>query len=104
MNCLTYVIRKAIQERRAGRRGGYLIMRRSNLAKEFGITNPRHPASWVPHFLHKDQDRNVTQYVPTPEQRRTNHHRGLFKTWLNLWRFDGVVVGDDDPDEYRKRT
>jgi hypothetical protein len=76
-------------------------MRRSEFAKAFGINNPWHPASWVPHFQHKDQDGKVTQYVPTAAQKQENQARGMWKTWLGLWRFDGIVVGDDDPDQYR---
>ena len=101
MNCLTYTISKAIEERRAGRRGGYILMRRSYLARLYGITNRLHPVQLVPHFMHRDQDGNVTQYVPTAAQKREFIQQGLFQTWLRLWHFDGIVVGDDDPTEYK---
>lgn len=100
MNCLIYVLRKIRTERTAGRRGGYILIRRSYLARDFGITNPWHPASWVPHFLHRDQHGVVTQYQPTEHQKWLNKHAGLFRVWLNLWSFEGEVTGDDEPGLY----
>ena len=101
-NCLTYVLGKIRAERKAGRRGGYILIRRSYLARDFGITNRWHPASWVPHFLHRDQDGNITQYTPTPEQLVRDKADGLFITWLRLWKFAGMVTGDDYPGHYRE--
>jgi hypothetical protein len=93
MNCLTYAFGKWLRE------GGYLLVRRSKLAEEFGITSKLHPASWVPHFLHRDHNHVVTQYTATDWQRTCNQQRGLFRTWLTLWHFKGVVVGDDKADK-----
>ena len=100
MNCLTYVLRKGAAERRAGRRWGYLIIRRSRLAADFGISNPWHPAMWVPHFLHRDQFHHVTQYMPTAKQRAINAQRGLWRSWLGLWRFEGDIRSDDNVLDY----
>ena len=88
-NCLTYALMKWLRE------GGYLMMRRSHLAREFGITNKWHPASWVPHFLHRDKQHNVTQYTVTDEHRVKEKEHGLFWAWSRLWTFDGHVTGDD---------
>jgi hypothetical protein len=103
VNCLTYVLRKGFAERKAGRRWGYLIIRRSQLAFDFGITNPWHPASWVPHFLHRDQFHCITQYLPTPEQRAINRQCGLLRAWLGLWSFEGEVCGDDNFLDYIRK-
>ena len=88
-NCLTYALMKWLRE------GGYLMMRRSALASEFGITSKWHPASWVPHFLHRDKQHNITQFTVTDEQRVANQKRGWFRTWLSIWHFNGHVIGDD---------
>ena len=90
MNCLTYALNKWLRE------GGYLLVRQSRLAREFGITSNWHPASWVPHFLHRAKDHTVTQFTATDEQRERNKQRGLFRTWLTLWHFNGEIVGDDE--------
>ena len=89
MNCLTYAFGKWFRE------GGYVLMRASRLAGEFGVTSKWHPASWVPHFLHRDMNHVVTQFTATDIQRALNHKRGLFLTWISLWSFDGEVIGDD---------
>jgi hypothetical protein len=102
MNCLTYTIHKIIAERRAGRRGGYIIMRRSAAAKVLGITSIYHPLYWVPHFLHRDQDGKVTQYTPTETDQQKFVEYGPLRAWLRLWRFEGVVTGDDNADEYKE--
>lgn len=101
-NCLTYVLGKIRSERKAGRRGGYILIRRSYLARDFGIHSRWHPASWVPHFLHRDQDGVITQYQPTPEQIERDYRDGLFNTWLRLWKFEGQVIGDDYPGQYKE--
>jgi len=89
MNCLTYAFNKWLRE------GGYLLMRKSKLAEEFGIKSKWHPVSWVPHFLHRDKNHVVTQYTATDEQRAANQKRGVLKTWINLWNFEGEIIGDD---------
>jgi len=101
-NCLTYVLGKIRAERKAGRRGGYILIRRSYLARDFGITSRWHPASWVPHFLHRDQDGVITQYQPSVHYLERERELGLFGAWLHLWHFDGQVVGDDYPGHYRE--
>lgn len=76
--------------------GGYVIVRQSQLAAMF----PRpwwHPVHLVPHFLHRSWDHKVTQYVPTAAQKAEHLRIGLWRAWLDLWRFDGEVVGDDAP-------
>jgi hypothetical protein len=102
MNCLTYTIHKIIAERRAGRRGGYIIMRRSTLARFLGITNRYHPLYLVPHFLHRDQDGKVTQYKPSEGDQKKFIEGGPLRAWLRLWRFEGDVTGDDNADEYKE--
>ena len=90
MNCFTYAIGKRIRE------GGYLMCRKSYLEKMF----PRpawHPVHLVPHFLHRTHDHVVTQYVPTEEQKQRHLKVGLWRAWLDLWSFDGEVIGDDQP-------
>jgi hypothetical protein len=80
--------------------GGSLIIRRSRLAKDFGITNKWHPAMWIPHFLHRDKQLQVTQYAPLPHIKEADKKRGIYKTllykWLTLWFFEGHVIGDDE--------
>jgi hypothetical protein len=88
-NCLSYALMKWLRE------GGTFMARRSYLAREFGITSKWHPVYWVPHFLHRDKQLNVTQFTVTEEQRMRNKKRGCFLTWITLWHFDGHVIGDD---------
>ena len=90
MNCLTYALGKWWAE------GGYLLIRRSVLARDFGVKSKWHPASWIPHFLHRSKGHVVTQYLPTAEQRLVNAKRGLLRSGLGLWSFDGKVTGDDN--------
>jgi hypothetical protein len=90
VNCLSYALKKWTHE------GGYLLIRRSKLGQEFGITSHWHPISWVPHFLHRDHNHIVTQYTATEWQRAYNQKRGLFRTWVMLWHFHGAVIGDDE--------
>jgi len=91
MNCLTYAIGKWWVD------GGMVRVRRSHLGREFGITSNWHPASWVPHFMHVSEGGVITQYTASPWQKHYDQRRGLFKTWIRLWSFDGVViVGDDE--------
>lgn len=90
MNCFTYAVGKWMNE------GGYILMRRSQLRLMF----PRpwwHPVNLVPHFLHRGWDHVVTQYVPTAEQKQKHLKDGLWRAWLDLWHFDGEVIGDDKP-------
>jgi hypothetical protein len=94
-NCLNYAVGKWWRE------GGYVLVRRSFIAKECGIESLWHPASWVPHFLHRTKDHVITQFVPTKAQRDRNYKRGiwptLFISWLTLWWHEGEIVGDDLP-------
>jgi len=89
MNCLTYAFGKWLRE------GGYVLMRRSRLAEEFGIVSKWHVIRLVPHFLHRGYDHVVTQYTASEDQKIKDKQRGLFMTWINLWNFDGVIIGDD---------
>ena len=90
MNCLTYALKKWASD------GGYIMIRRSQLRVMF----PRplwHPVHLVPHFLHRTHDHFVTQYVPTDEQKAEHLRLGLWRAWLDLWSFQGHVIGDDQP-------
>lgn len=90
MNCLTYALSKWLDE------GGYILVRKSRLRLLF----PRpwwHPVHLVPHFLHRDWNKVVTQYVPTADQDARHLKAGLWLAWLELWSFDGEVIGDDQP-------
>ena len=88
MNCLTYAFSRWISD------GGYICCRKSQLCRMF--PRPRwHPVHLVPHFLHRTYEGEVSQYVPTEEQKRIHIEMGLFRSWLSLWRFDGHVIGDD---------
>jgi hypothetical protein len=71
------------------------MMRQSRLAKDFNITNKWHPASWVPHFLHRDKAHRVTQYTPTDAHREEADKRGILWAYLQLWHFPGNIIGDD---------
>jgi hypothetical protein len=91
MNCLTYALGCW---RLDWRHGGYIRIRQSQLVKMF----PRpwwHPIHLLLHFQHVDARRRVTQYVPTVAQKRRHLEIGLWRAWLDLWNFDGEVVGDD---------
>lgn len=88
VNCLLYAVRKLWKE------GGYLLIRRSRFGEDFGLTK-KHPLYYIPHFLHRDLDKNVTQYVPTEKQKIINQKRGPWLSWLNIWKFEGKVIGDD---------
>jgi hypothetical protein len=94
MNCFTFAFWKWVRE------GGYLMIRRSQLPKLFGITSKWHPAMWVPHFLHRTHDKVVTQYVPTDEQKAEHRRVGVLRAWLDLWHFKGKVIGDDHHEEH----
>jgi len=87
-NCLTYAVSQYAKN------GGYLVMRKSQFAKAIGAGR-WHIAHMVPHFLHMDRDKRITQYVPTDEQKQGMLKKGAFKQWLALWHFDGCVVEGD---------
>ena len=92
MNCLTYAFRKWLDV------GGYLIVRRSQFSALFNLPR-KHPLYWVPHFLHRDYQHNITQFMPTEEQKAEHLRMGPWRTWLHLWSFRGEVRGDDQPKE-----
>jgi hypothetical protein len=82
------------------RYGGYLLIRRSRLAQNFGITNKWHPAMWVPHFLHISKELQVTQYIPTKQEKIKDLKRGVNLTLLyrclTLWWFKGYVSYENE--------
>ena len=89
-NCLTYALRRWRE------RGGYLVIRRSQLASVFGL-GKRHPLRWVPHFLHMDRDSTVLHhYCPTPEQHDRDAKSSHWWAWLRLWHFEGIEKRGDD--------
>ena len=92
MNCLTYALRKWWFV------GGYLLVRRSQFSRVFNLKS-WHPLYWVPHFLHRDYQHNITQYLPTEEQKAEHQRLGVWWAWLHLWSFRGEVCGDDQPKE-----
>ena len=87
-NCLTYAVSQYMKN------GGYLVMRKSQFAETIGAGR-WHVAHLVPHFLHMDSDKRITQYVPTEDQKLEMAQKGAFCQWLALWHFDGCVVEDD---------
>jgi hypothetical protein len=92
-NCLTYALGQW------WRRGGYLVVRRSLAWEFFNISarpwwSPARLVWLVPHFLHKDYDGRITQYVPTVAQIE-RHSENLLRFWWGLWHFDGQVVDGD---------
>jgi hypothetical protein len=95
-NCLSYVICKAYQDYKKYKNPGYILIRLSNFKDDFGITSPWNPFFWVPHFLHRDYKHQITQFIPTIEQRNLNKKQGIFLAWLSLWRFQGIIAGDDE--------
>lgn len=87
-NCLSYALSRLFAE------GGSIIIRRSRIRRMF--PRPRwHPVNWIPHFLHRSRQLVITQYVPTREQMARHYRMGLWLAWLDLWRFDGEIIGDD---------
>jgi len=89
-NCFVYALRKWWAE------GGSIIIRRSQLAAMF----PRrryHPVNWIPHFLHRTRCLKITQFVPTAKAKERHLKIGLLRAWLDLWSFEGEVIGDDKP-------
>lgn len=90
MNCLSYALDKWKND------GGYLLVRRSHFARDFGIESKWHPVYWVPHFLHRSNAGVVTQYSPTQAQRERFKRRGPWSVVIQvLFHFEGEVVGDD---------
>jgi len=89
-NCFVYALRKWWAE------GGSIIIRRSQLAAMF--PRPRwHPVNWVPHFLHRARCLKITQFVPTEQTKERHKRGGLIRAWLELFWFEGQVIGDDKP-------
>ncbi len=84
-NCFTYAFGMWLKT------GGYLMIRKSEFIKEFPNASRWHPAHLIPHFLHRSDDRVVTQYKPI-----NAGPPSAFRKWLRLWHFEGKVVGDDD--------
>ena len=84
MNCLTY----AWDQYR--RYGGHICMRKSQLSVMF--PRPKwHPVHLVPHFIHEAPDGTITHYVPTEATKQKHLEIGLWRSWLDLWSFDGEV-------------
>jgi len=89
-NCLAYALRKWATE------GGSIIIRRSQLANMF--PRPKwHIVNWIPHFLHRTRCLVITQFVPTARTKERHLKIGLLRAWLDLWSFEGEVIGDDKP-------
>ena len=88
-NCLIYAVRKRLFE------GGEILFRRSHMAERFGITAKWHLVKLVPHFLHKDKEGNITEFLPTEETLARDFKRGVFLTLIfrifTFWIFKGRI-------------
>ena len=48
-------------------------------------------------FLYRARCLEITQFVPTEAIKERHKLLGLWRAWLDLWSFEGEVIGDDKP-------